>query len=229
MPQNLNVYLVKLKNNYRSKYGNLVDKIFNPQLLPQLDNLEYNPLEVFELLFKVYEDLSNHYRCLFEIRLSQNEQVILDLDRSITTITIEKDNFDGNIYIRLSDFYLPKGKIKKVNNTDKNLSYTHNGYRIIKTLEVICKIWRFAGVKITHITNLKLAQTLRGDGYDNIYKLRGNVSFPEQDYVKFIPTNEEVSDKYCFEYELENNKFKGKKYIKNRLLTIFQIICKGSF
>lgn len=209
----VDLQLMQLRNEFRNRYGNIVDKVFNPERLHELDNSKYNLFEVFELLFQVYEDLERRYNLEFSIHINNNS-ISLGLDWLMTCILVEEDVERSGTYIRLPDFILPKDKIRKINSVEKNNSYSHNGYRIIKTLEIICKSWGFNGVKVTHITNGELIQTLIADGYKNIYKLKGEKEVYEEDYIKFILTNEEIKSKYNIQNKLISNKLEPKNFLE---------------
>lgn len=196
------VYLSKQRNQYRPIYGDIVDRIFNPERLSQFENLDLDPLKVFELLDKVYCEMALFYKLDYCIRI-ETSSIVFSLDSDSTYIAISEDDCDDSTYIIVSNFYLPKEKINSINSSLNNKSYFRNGYRIIKTLEIICKCWGFAGIKYTHIINPQLGANLRSEGYDNIYKLRGEEEFYDQDYVKKFLSDEEVNKKYPMEFKLK--------------------------
>ncbi|MBU3177656.1 hypothetical protein KPL47_15080 [Clostridium estertheticum] len=195
-------YMDGVKNEYRHIYGDIVNRVWNLENLSQLNDVGLNPLIVFELLDKVYCDLALVYKLDYRI-IIQTTSISFMLEWISTYITIRKDDYDNKIYIVVPDFNLPKRELNKLNETKKNSSYFRNGYRIIKILEVICKCWKLDGIIYKHIVNCNLAATLRSEGYDNIYKLRGDSYFPDQDYVKWMLNDDEINKKYQIEYELK--------------------------
>lgn len=218
---NFDSYIDSQRDEYRNIYGDIVDRVWNPDRLFQFDNSKYDPLIVFELLDKLYLELSLVYKLDYNIRIEPTS-IAFCLDGVSTYISIKEDDYDNEIYIVVSDFYLPKEKINEANEIMKNKSYYRNGYRIIKTIEIICKCWGMKGIKYTHITKHQLAANLRSEGYDNIYKLRGDEYFPDQDYVKWMLKDEEINIRYPVQYEIEESKNLGTRLI-NKAKKIFRI------
>lgn len=202
MATTFNNYLDEQRDEYINIYGDIADKVFNPQMLLQFNDTKHNPIIIFDLLDKLYCELALIYKLDYNIRIEKTS-VVFSLDSEPTFISIEVDDYDDKTYIKVSDFNLPKDKINKLNEAIRNRSYFRNGYRVIKTLEVVCKCWGFNGIKYTHIVKPELASNLRAEGYDNIYKLRGKIYFPDQDYVKWMLNDDEINKKYQIEYELK--------------------------
>lgn len=215
-----NEFMKDERNMFRNKYGDLVDRIWNPYKLAELSDQKYDPLIVFKLLDKLYLELANFYKLEYSIRI-ESTSIAFVLNGKSTCISIEKDEVDKKTYIVVYGFYLPKIEINQVNGIMNDVSYSRNGYRIIKTLEIICKCWSFDGVKYNRIVNNQLGKNLLSEGYDNIYKLRGERVFPDQDYVKWISNNEEVNKNYSIQYEL-----KKSAALKNRILKRISAIFK---
>lgn len=198
------ILMQEKRNEHRKKYGGIVDRVFNPSMINSLEDTKDNPLIVFDLLDKLYCELALLYKLDYRIHVGESlKSLTFTLESSSTSVSIKKDAYNNKTYIVIPDFHLPKDCINKVNDTLKNKIYYRNGYRIIKTLEIICKCFNYNGVKFTHIINEQLAKNLRSEGYDNIYKLRGEESFSDQDYVKEIYTDEEVNEKYEVEYQIK--------------------------
>lgn len=109
----LDNYCNSERNKYRSKYGNIVDRIFNPEKIQLLCKYKFDLLTVFELIDRIYCDLASVYKLEYIIRISNKNELMsisFVLDDESTTISMEEDEVDKKTYIILSGFYLPTEK-----------------------------------------------------------------------------------------------------------------------